>query len=319
MIYENIYNKVLIAPCAEGADSLSIISGFATPAMATRHLVDIAESKLLIPRVSLIVGMCPANSISLTSHRGFNNLVNDKMYGKYFCCSYVTQKPPVHTKLYIWHKGDKPYKAFIGSANYTQNAFFGGQREALDEVSDIDAAQSYFDLIAGESIYCDHQDAEDMVQSDKSYYRTRIEIEDAMKTSDKQKCVRVPLLMRNGEMPTTSGLNWGQREGREHNQAYLKLTPDVYNSDFFPPAPECFTVRTDDGKYMICRRAQKSKVGEAIHTPANNSLFGEYFRNRLGLANGAYVTKEDLLRYGRTDVTFYKLDNDEYLMDFSIK
>lgn len=125
--------------------------------------------------------------------------------------------------------------------------------------------------------------------------------------------------MRNGEMPTTSGLNWGQRDGREHNQAYLKLTPDIYNSGFFPAAPECFTVRTDDGKYMICRRAQKSKDGEAIHTPTSNSLLGEYFRNRLGLANGAYVTKEDLLRYGRTDVTFYKLDNDEYLMDFSTK
>jgi hypothetical protein len=49
-----------------------------------------------------------------------------------------------------------------------------------------------------------------------------------------------------------------------------------------------------------------------------NSLLGEYFRNRLGLPNGAFVTKADLDRYGRTDVVFYKFDDEEYLMDFSI-
>lgn len=43
---------------------------------------------------------------------------------------------------------------------------------------------------------------------------------------------------------------------------------------------------------------------KAITTPASNALLGEYFRNRLGLANGAYVTAADLRSYGRTDVTF---------------
>ena len=57
---------------------------------------------------------------------------------------------------------------------------------------------------------------------------------------------------------------------------------------------------------------------KAITTPASNALLGEYFRNRLGLANGAYVTVADLRSYGRTDVTFIKIDEEHYYMDFSI-
>jgi hypothetical protein len=37
----------------------------------------------------------------------------------------------------------------------------------------------------------------------------------------------------------------------------------------------------------------------------------------LGLANGAFVTRNDLERYGRTDVIFYKV-GDEYYMDFHV-
>ena len=66
---------------------------------------------------------------------------------------------------------------------------------------------------------------------------------------------------------------------------------------------------------MILRIEQQND--KAITTPARNSDLGEYFRNRLGLANGAFVTRADLDRYGRTDVVFIKLDEETYYMDFS--
>ena len=59
--------------------------------------------------------------------------------------------------------------------------------------------------------------------------------------------------------------------------------------------------------------------GKGIHSTLNNSLLGKYFRNRLGLANGAFVTKSDLLKYGGTDVDFYKIDEETYYLDFSVK
>lgn len=76
-------------------------------------------------------------------------------------------------------------------------------------------------------------------------------------------------------------------------------------------------VQTDDGKEIICVRAQDN--GKAIHSTLNNSLLGEYFRFRLGLSSGEFVTKEHLLKYGRSDVDFYKIDEETYLMDFSVK
>src|SRR5690606_11716890 len=120
--------------------------------------------------------------------------------------------------------------------------------------------------------------------------------------------IEVSLLARGGKMHTRGGLNWGQREGRERNQAYIPITAEVSRSGFFPPVGKHFTVLTDANKVLICTRAQQN--GKAIQTPNNNSHLGEYFRNRLGLSSGAFVEKADLLRYGRTSVTFYKLDEE---------
>ena len=74
---------------------------------------------------------------------------------------------------------------------------------------------------------------------------------------------------------------------------------------------------TDDHKQLILRIEQAGD--KALTTPLNNSLLGEYFRNRIGVANGAFITKNDLERYGRTDVTFYKIDDEQFYMDFSVK
>jgi hypothetical protein len=78
-----------------------------------------------------------------------------------------------------------------------------------------------------------------------------------------------------------------------------------------------FTVITDDQKTFICTRAQKGDEGQAIETPQDNSILGRYFRERLGLPSGAFVSTEDLRRYGRMDVTFYKIDDENYYTDFS--
>lgn len=157
------------------------------------------------------------------------------------------------------------------------------------------------------------------IHNDGNYYRRHIHEDkhiDADTENSEIKSVKVPLFsQKTGEVQRRGGLNWGQRPGREPNQAYIQLPPEVYNSDFFPKAPQSFTVVTDDDKSFICRRAEKDGQGHAIHTPQNNSYLGEYFRNRLGLVNGAFVTKRDLERYKRTDVVFYKI-GDEYYMDF---
>jgi len=326
MIHTNLYNEILIKPCEEGADELKIISGYATSAMAFHHLEELKSRNFNI-RISLLLGMCPTDGISFSNHRGFLNIINSD-YSSQFKCGYIFKTPSVHSKLYIWYKENKLYKSFIGSANYTQNAFSKNQREVVSEIKDNNVTD-YFSSLEKDSIYCDNQEAEQSIRiyKDKIYYRTHLHEElegDSLKTisSPNELKKRTILLIdkRTGEVQNTAGLNWGHRKNnpnRNRNEAYIQLPPDVYKTDFFPAKPQHFTVITDDSKTFICCRAQKTVSGTAIETPHNNALLGEYFRNRMGLANGAFVRRKDLDRYGRIDVTFYKFDNENYYMDFN--
>lgn len=71
-----------------------------------------------------------------------------------------------------------------------------------------------------------------------------------------------------------------------------------------------FTAITDDRHQLTLRVEQQNN--KAITTPVRNSDLGEYFRNRLGLPNGAYITRADLENYGRLGVKFVKLDEETF-------
>ncbi len=127
------------------------------------------------------------------------------------------------------------------------------------------------------------------------------------------KQVQVSLLDKNGEVQY--GLNWGQRENREPNQAYLQLSPEIYRGDFFPPKGKYFIVNTDDNETIIFNRAQKD-LGCALQTPESNSLLGLYIRRRLGVLSGKEITKEDIERSGNSFFTFSKIDDMHYTLNF---
>lgn len=274
--------------------------------------------------------MSPVDGLSKVNHKGFQELMQF-LYPNNFQCSYLTTMPPVHSKVYVWKKGNDPIFCFAGSANYTQMAFSQNQREVMTE-SDPQQGCAYFNNLIDQSIFCNNLEAENIVQIFDNNNTSRIRREKlVIEHQDEEEInnletagvlglpsVKFSLLANNGNLPQKSGLNWGQRpeQHREPNQAYIRLPASVYNTDFFPQRPTQFTVITDDERVLVCSRAQDN--GKAIHTPQNNSLIGEYFRNRLGLPNGSRVTLQDLLRYGRTDVTFYKIDDETYYLDFSV-
>ncbi len=327
MITNDLFKRILIEPIQRGINKLLIVSGYATSAMAFHHLTELKRLGNTNVEIKLIIGMCSSEGISLNNHNGFKQIMNESD-GR-FQCSYRISNPPTHSKVYVWLANDNPRISFLGSPNYTQTAFNEKlQKEAL-AICDNNDALSYFESMVGDSIYCNHPEPESMVQifNDKIFQRQPKNIaiaSSATKNSifqpnfESLEQISVSLLDKYGNVQHRGGLNWGQRPSRNPNQAYIQLSPKVYNSDFFPIKKIHFTVLTDDNKTLICTRAQKNVTGATIETPHNNSLLGEYFRNRLGLANGAYITYEDLIRYGRTDVTFIKIDDENYYMDFSV-
>lgn len=322
MIIDDRFNSVLVEPCRQGANKLYIVSGYATSAMAFHHMMELNKNNYDF-KIELIIGMCVIDGLSDSNHKGFVKLVENDFVDN-FKCSYVINKPPVHSKVYSWYKDDEPVCGFIGSANYSQRAFSEKQREVLAPCDSIEALE-YFNSLSKDSIYCNHNDAEEFITltNEKQYsqnldkYKKAIgSIDDTPENLLGLKKVSTSFLDNKGNLPQISGLNWGQRPEREPNQAYIKLNSNIYNSPFFPNISVHFTVLTDDHKVLICTRAQAH--GKAIETPHNNSLIGEYFRNRLGLSSGQLVLKSHLESYGRSGVDFYKIDDETYFMDFSV-
>ena len=123
------------------------------------------------------------------------------------------------------------------------------------------------------------------------------------------KSVEVNLFDRNGDIQY--GLNWGNRDNRDRNEAYLQLSPDVYKSNFFPEKGIYFVVETDDNETLIMNRAQKG-VGTAIQTPENNATLGLYIRKRLGIPSGTEITVNHLKNSNLTKFIFTKIDDKHF-------
>ena len=323
MLTENLYREVLLAPVERGADTLYIVSGYGMPRMAKKHLSDALESGDGRPiGVNLIVGMAPTGKIAQSAHNEFKSLTRDAPGGA-FHCRYVEGMPPTHAKMYAWFRGEKPVAGHIGSANYTHQGFLTGQREVMTPESPKEILSYYRDMFPL-AIDCTDPAARKLVRKDDRVVAP--EIHRARKPRKGAESIVVSLLNSQGEMfKAGGGLNWGQptinRTRKNTNEGYIPLRAVVYHSDFFPPnAP--FVIHTDDGQsFRAARRAAESKE---IHSIDDNSILGAYFRRRLDvvlggtLALGGMISKKDLENYGRADVTFHKIDDDNYYMDFSV-
>lgn len=100
------------------------------------------------------------------------------------------------------------------------------------------------------------------------------------------------------------------------NNNFIPLPSSLWGDNFFPDHTWHFVVSTDDDTVFFCSREKLN--GKGIYSAQPQLSFGEYFRYRLGISSGYPVTKDDLQHYGRTDVDFFKIDDETYFMDFSV-
>ena len=322
MVFKDIAKTVLFEPLSHDVNELYIVSGYATPTMLSWYIKNLYHKTQVPIKVHLLIGMVPFDGISVAVHEGFIQLVRGEQPQEItkLECSYIYDSPAVHSNVFIWAKDGSPVLAFSGSANFVQSSFVGRHRQEVMNECDPQEALEYYQSLIDRSIYVHHAEVEEYVVIHPTHAvldleNTLIEGFDLM-AQDGYQTVTLSLITRTGEPGKRSGLNWGQRPGRNPNEAYISLPGKIAKSGFFPLEKRHFTAITDDRHQLILRIEQQND--KAITTPARNSDLGEYFRNRLGLANGAFVTRADLDRYGRTDVVFLKLDEETYYMDFSV-
>lgn len=190
------------------------------------------------------------NGIEKARHFAFRKFVQTRPYGMGFTCSYVTRGNPVHARTYCWFRAGNPVKALIGSANYSLTAFGMSQIEAMSDGNAQSVATFYSDLRRN-ATGCLNEGIE-----------VAIAVTETRQVSDNDgETVTLSLLdRRTGETPARSGINWGQRDGRDRNQACINIPGDIRKSGFFPECAEQFTVLTDDGDSFIMVTAQDGGI-----------------------------------------------------------
>lgn len=304
----NLYQDLLAKPLKDQYQNLWVVSGYASSALV-RHLLT-ADDKV---KLHLIIGMARADGIANSDHL----LYVDSMqrFSGRFSCYYNHLTTPIHIKAYVWDK----QLAFVGSPNFS----WSGLTKHYEAVSYSVPDQVYdmFHYFKDQMLPADAPNVQDYItlfDARRSENRQRIARTHSADNKMQGDSVRLSLLDRKGNIHNRSGLNWGQRPGRNPDQAYIPVPRRIHETDdsFFPVSGERFTIETDDGRVFSCVIAQHND--KAIETPDDNSILGRYFRERLGVPSGEFVTKADLETYGRTDVEITKIDIDTYYLDFSV-
>ncbi|MEH7181079.1 restriction endonuclease PLD domain-containing protein [Neobacillus vireti] len=322
--HQNLEGTAFADPYIRGFRKIRILSGYASSIFLT-HIMDNYPDI----EIELIIGMAKRDGINKWDHNKYKEMMqnNPNITVKYHIGS-----PAVHTKVYHWYKDGlfSDSVTFVGSSNFS----WGGFRDLKELLVEANHANinDVFDQV--NPILCTDPNVEQhIVFKDVQYTRrtnnanptfTLVDLHNTgipvsgteMPASE---FVDLPLLIKNDTaIQEKAGLNWGQRPGREPNQAYIKVPLEVHREhpEFFPPRDHQFTVITDDGHQMVCVVAQDGR--KALETSENNSILGVYFRNRLNVPLGARVDPQNVINYGRTTVRVFKIDNETYFMDFSV-
>jgi hypothetical protein len=312
MISEKIMNSVLMEPAREGGGELRIVSGYASPAMLESHLRMFQEEALSV-NIHLTIGMLQGK-LDEQNKASYLDVISTEWGGsRAVAVSVISQGPPVHSKVYVWSGLNGYKKAFAGSANYSVSAML--EEKTMEVCAEVNW-QSASDYVRSCEL---NSRSINLVPATAS----RRQAEPAFMLSDaapeestilRSEFIEIPLLVPEGDImqtPAKSGINWGQREGREPNQAYLSLSPQI--RDFFPAPSVRFMVYTRSHGGFVGVRAQAE--GKGLQSSTNNSILGIILRQALGVKEGAYVTTEDVTRAGMQTLRCYRLVSGDFFLD----
>ena len=312
MISTKIMESVLMAPACEGGEELRIVSGYASPAMLESHLRMFQEAGKVVS-IHLTVGMLQGK-LDEQNKAGYLDVMSADWGGsKAAGVSVICQGPPVHSKVYVWSGANNYRKAFAGSANYSVSAML--EEKTLEVCAEVDWS------VASEYVRNCELNSHPISMAPATPPRRQPEpafmLSDAAPEESsiiRSEFIEIPLLVAEGnvmETPARSGINWGQREGREPNQAYLSLSPTI--RDFFPAPGVRFMVYTRRYGGFVGVRAQQD--GKALQSSTNNSILGLILRQAIGVNEGAYVTTADVMRAGLETLRCYRMVSGDFYLD----
>lgn len=326
MFSTNLENIVFNRHTHCHADELLIITGYIGPD-------PFSKLKNLPLDCQVIYGMYGADSIGEKLHNSLNKINSSMSNADLFY-----SQSAVHAKCYLWKKDGEIIDALIGSANFSRNGLATPDREVLVEAdpSVFGQLHLYFDKIFKNSISCD-----------SSLVKFKSKPRPSPVTGLITECRLSFLSKKLGwKVPVGSGLNWGanstQVGGTSHTcigDAEIRITEEAIKAfpDLFPPKLGIPSKRSgkltrqndeieliwDDGTIMKGLLEQNLPQGDLVYPKAicssdSKAELGLYLRKRIGVSPTHVITKADLDKYGRTDITVSLQAEGVYYMDFSV-
>ena len=321
MLTESLYSRVIQNPIVARANRLTILTAGASAAMAVRVLSYAAERRVPLD-LDLTLGLTGEDGISTIEHEALLSVESmPPARSGNLTARYVLPPLSNASNVYVWQQDDEVLWAWAGSARFTQPDFsvggLGVERGNILVDVPAGAALQYIKEIQAYTIRANDPSVSDAI---RLYSDTTSATGD---DSDTGRTCTLPLVIQRGpnkgQVHSTSGLNWGQRPGREPNQAYIPIPKEVAESGFFPARGVVFRLRTDDGHEFLAKVAQDGN--KALETPQSNSLLGQYFRSRLRVPFGDPVELSHLLAFGSRFVQIHRVDahfgEAEFVMEYS--
>lgn len=326
MIYiENLESKVFDR--CKKADELIVISGYIgiEPILQTDN----------IPYVTKVIyGMYEESGISEYLH---NSVV--RLNSELARTSVLYSKNVIHSKCYVWRRDKMIVEALAGSANFTVPGLNTPEREMLMDVGSdsFRFLNDYVNTIVNDSIDCRSINKNDLKTSS---FIAPFLVSNETKIVSNTTC-NASLVGKDDEVPKMSGINWGLANGHVTiGDAYIPITKKmIFEYPFLFPPKQMKTTQSegkknrqndyieiiwDDGAVMKGLLEGSQDINGVVYPnkissfPKKNTL-GLYLRNRLGVPLNYEITKEDLIKYGRYNISISLEGEGIYGMDFSAK
>jgi hypothetical protein len=238
-----------------------------------------------------------------------------------------------HSKCYLWLKGNIPIKGLIGSANFSSNGLYNDYRETLLEVdsNQLYVMKGYIEIILNSARECNSIILNEQEQIQQVY--------------DKEICDMVLYDPKTGQTQKGHGLNWGFADANVRiNDSCIPI-----RVDYIKKYPKLFPPLQPDPEGKIQKNGRKSTLKEIVDFVWDDGLvmqgrleasqpipktemqfpkqlasyphkdeMGKYLRGRLGIPLGQFVTREDLIKYGRDTISVSLIEEGVYYLDFSV-
>jgi NgoFVII restriction endonuclease len=318
---DNLEQKIFCTHQYINCDELIIISGYIGPN-------PIQRLSTLPINTNVIYGMYGSESISKKLHNTILNI------HKTTNVNVLYSMIPVHSNCYVWKNNGEIIYALIGSANFSTNGLTIPFRETLAETTSDSFSElnGYLNRILSNSFSCDKIDN----PPDLPVFRV------TTSNTDEIICRMVLYDPRTGQVPLSSGLNWGNSLNGHTvpGDAYIPIRTNHIRSfpNLFPPKQINPTISTggrsyrqndsveliwDDGVLMeaLLEGTQPIDGGrypKQLSSFPSKNILGVYIRSRLGLSPSDIVTMDHLIKYGRNDINISLLQAGTYFIDFSV-